>query len=412
MDIERGFIFRNQMTQKIKATSYSQAEYNQKEESKKSKLDIWDCVLISESSPFSIFLNYIDIIICIFSSYFYAYLGAFYKVQELENLDEVSVVDLRHEAKVEAVLMALDIYFGLDMVKCFLTDYTPIGEGKPVRNLVKIALNYLKNGFLRDFIMWIPIFRLIRLLVGEKARLILFIKCLRIIKGFRIFNVNLLMKKLRIFLLSKSESRCLTDAKYKFDQYEDHNLIMMQMYLHYSLTTFKMVISIFNIVFFMSIFWFVFTSELLQFHEREIENDYCHREGLSWFHCSYNNQYFIDRYGLEKDDHMQTLVLLMYFSFTTLSTVGFGDVIPVADFERGLAVLILIFGVAMFTVIKGNFQDILFSFNNLNADFDDSYNLNTFHSLLKRYNKNKPMTFAYHSKMQAYFDYRWKNDNN
>jgi hypothetical protein len=125
----------------------------------------------------------------------------------------------------------LDIYFTSDIIKCFLAEYTPVGDTKPVRNFKKIASNYIENGFCRDVVMWIPIFRIIRLIVDEHAELVLFVKCYRIVKGLKIFNVNVLMKKLRCFLLKNSEKKCMTNRVFGNDQYEDHNWIEVQVYL-------------------------------------------------------------------------------------------------------------------------------------------------------------------------------------
>lgn len=52
----------------------------------------------------------------------------------------------------------------------------------------------------------------------------------------------------------------------------------------------------------------------------------------------------------------------MYFAFTSLSTVGFGDFNPRGDIERILCAFILLFGVAIFSYIMGNFIDILDQF--------------------------------------------------
>ena len=41
----------------------------------------------------------------------------------------------------------------------------------------------------------------------------------------------------------------------------------------------------------------------------------------------------------------------MYFSFTTMSTVGFGDFHPENEFEVIVVMLILIFGNAIFALI-------------------------------------------------------------
>ena len=43
----------------------------------------------------------------------------------------------------------------------------------------------------------------------------------------------------------------------------------------------------------------------------------------------------------------------MYFAFTSLSTVGFGDFYPVSDLERVVGSFVLLIGVAMFSYILG-----------------------------------------------------------
>jgi hypothetical protein len=55
-------------------------------------------------------------------------------------------------------------------------------------------------------------------------------------------------------------------------------------------------------------------------------------------------------------------LLLMYYTFTSLSTVGFGDITPRSNGERILIAFFLLFGVAVFSYIMGNFIDILNSF--------------------------------------------------
>lgn len=50
---------------------------------------------------------------------------------------------------------------------------------------------------------------------------------------------------------------------------------------------------------------------------------------------------------------------VVYFAFTSLSTIGFGDFHPKSDFERSMCALILLFGVAIFSYIMGIFINIL-----------------------------------------------------
>jgi hypothetical protein len=48
-------------------------------------------------------------------------------------------------------------------------------------------------------------------------------------------------------------------------------------------------------------------------------------------------------------------VAAVYYSFTTLSTVGFGDYNPKSDGERLMIAFILPFGISIFSFMMGNF---------------------------------------------------------
>lgn len=61
----------------------------------------------------------------------------------------------------------------------------------------------------------------------------------------------------------------------------------------------------------------------------------------------------------------------MYYAFTTLSTVGFGDLAPRSDIERMFCSFILMFGVSIFSYFMGNFIEILGKYNTLNESLDD-----------------------------------------
>ena len=47
------------------------------------------------------------------------------------------------------------------------------------------------------------------------------------------------------------------------------------------------------------------------------------------------------------------------FALTTLSTVGYGDYVPISNFERVVAAIIMLCGVAFFSYIMSNFIEIL-----------------------------------------------------
>jgi hypothetical protein len=53
---------------------------------------------------------------------------------------------------------------------------------------------------------------------------------------------------------------------------------------------------------------------------------------------------------------------MIYFTFTTLATVGFGDYHPRADEERLFVVIIFLSGVSIFSYLMGIFIEILRKF--------------------------------------------------
>ena len=69
---------------------------------------------------------------------------------------------------------------------------------------------------------------------------------------------------------------------------------------------------------------------------------------------------FVTNYFDEKDKtNSQRAVEIMYYAFTSLSTVGFGDFHPLNSFERLVCAIILIFGNAIFGYIIGIFKDMI-----------------------------------------------------
>ena len=109
---------------------------------------------------------------------------------------------------------------------------------------------------------------------------------------------------------------------------------------------------------------------------------------------------------------MSRVVILVYFAFTSLSTVGFGDYYPVSDAERLFGAFILLFGVAIFSYVMGMFIEILSQFQMLNEEIDEGDQLTLFFNLLKKLNGNKPIDFDLQKRVEDFFAYKWKFDKN
>ena len=121
---------------------------------------------------------------------------------------------------------------------------------------------------------------------------------------------------------------------------------------------------------------------------------------------------FIPYYKLQYNTAARNLVILKYFSFTSLSTVGFGDYVPRSNFERLAGALLLLTGVAIFSIIMGQFIDILNEFQEFNSDFNEGDKLTKFFGTIKKFNFNNDIDQQLKEQIETHFEYRWANDRN
>ena len=116
----------------------------------------------------------------------------------------------------------------------------------------------MNNGFIPDFIMVIPFYFLFENVFPERAKLFFFLKVFRVVRGLKTFNVSKLMDNIKDSSIEQMEKRIVQDPELGKDKLNDHNKIVFNIYLGNALATIKLVIIIFNISFFMGVFWLVF----------------------------------------------------------------------------------------------------------------------------------------------------------
>lgn len=122
-------------------------------------------------------------------------------------------------------------------------------------------------------------------------------------------------------------------------QKEDQTNISRILLINFMLKVTKLVIIILNFSFFIGMIFFIFC---------DIENQIMDKDEL-------HSENFFDRFGISERDPGELLVLYLYYAFTTLATVGFGDIKPISDHERIFISFIFVFGVAIFSFIMGIF---------------------------------------------------------
>lgn len=154
------------------------------------------------------------------------------------------------------MVLFFEIVFVLSIIKNFTTEYKPDGISKPIRDIKKIAIKYLHNGFVMDFLMVLPFYDIF----GSKgnAKLAYFIKIYRLVKGIRIFNVSNMIQRIQKSSIESMQKKIEKDEELGEDQLNDHNSIEEMLMLGYFLKTMKLVTMILNISFFVGIFFYVF----------------------------------------------------------------------------------------------------------------------------------------------------------
>ena len=105
-------------------------------------------------------------------------------------------------------------------------------------------------------------------------------------------------------------------------------------------------------------------------------------------------------------------IIVTYFAFTTLSTVGFGDYYPSSEAERLLGAFLLLFGVAIFSLFMGTFIEMIDKYKAVNAELEHGDELARFFGLMKHFNGDNDIRLDLKRSIEEYFDYRWKNDRN
>jgi hypothetical protein len=100
-------------------------------------------------------------------------------------------------------------------------------------------------------------------------------------------------------------------------------------------------------------------------------------------------------------------VIAVYFAFTSLSTVGFGDYAPRGNIERFVGAFILLFGVSIFSYIMGNFIDILKEFTAFHEPLDRGDELSKFFGTVQEFNGQKPLNLELKKMIEDHFQHRW-----
>lgn len=107
------------------------------------------------------------------------------------------------------------------------------------------------------------------------------------------------------------------------------------------------------------------------------------------------------------------MVILIYFSFTSLTTIGLGDFTPRSNAERIYVAIGLLFGVAIFSYIMGELINMINSYKHYSGELTgDGDELARFFGIMKYFNQEEDINIEIKRSVEAYFEHRWINNKN
>ena len=121
---------------------------------------------------------------------------------------------------------------------------------------------------------------------------------------------------------------------------------------------------------------------------------------------------FIQNFHFEDLSPLSISIRMTYYAFTTLSTVGFGDLHPRSNEERIFIMIVMFCGVSLFTLIKSIFDQNFTEIKDMHLDFDDSDELDKFFGLIKSFNNQTDLDPDLRKNIEDYFQYKWIFDKN
>ncbi|CDW72458.1 cation channel family protein [Stylonychia lemnae] len=337
---------------------------------KKSK-DCKDRLIISQRSQCKAFFDIWMLILvgysCFTTIYQYYYIDHKYSVSFGIEVDGVF-------SNIDDVVTG---FFGMDLLTSntntsqkssmlidFMMEYQDQETFQMIRDHKKIAKKYIMGGwFFIDFAATFPI----NYVVGGS---VLWSRLLRL------FRLPQLIKILDLSRFNRSSNR--------------QDRIVAQYILMYSYKIFRLIIIAIIITYFVGCFWYLISSNL------NSDDNY--------------DQSFVAKYFVDVPEDYDRLIISCYFALTTLSTVGYGDLVPQTQVEMIFGILVMLCGVGFFSYIMSSFIEIISNYDKKMGAVDKGTELHNWMTLLTRFTNNKPLPKSLINQIDNHFSYYWNND--
>ncbi|TMW62869.1 hypothetical protein Poli38472_005487 [Pythium oligandrum] len=219
--------------------------------------------------------------------------------------------DIPESVILEATDRMSDLFFCLDIFINFFTTYVD-DTGVEIVDRHEIRRHYLKRSFLPDVISTIPFDFLVETVTESKD--------FRSLKLIRTIKLVKLLRLVRISKLLKLNSQWMSDLDISMD----------------TIRLLKMLIPVLMIGHYVGCFWYYLSAD----GDRK----------RSWW----GRIYFDDPSSL-----LSRYVASVYWATTTMTTVGFGDVVAVNSHEQAYSIFVMIGGTTLFAYVVGTVIEVV-----------------------------------------------------
>ncbi|XP_023247841.1 potassium voltage-gated channel subfamily H member 8 [Copidosoma floridanum] len=213
----------------------------------------------------------------------------------------------------------VEVIFIADIVLNFRTTYVSV-KGEVVSNSKSIAVNYIKSWFAIDLVAALPFDLLYAsdLYSGDESSA----SHIHLVKLTRLLRLARLLQKM--------------------DRYSQYSAIILTM----------LMLSFTLVAHWLACVWYVIAAKEMAKHQRDGDKEW----NLGWIHALSDRLKLPD---VSNVTHADSYITALYFTCSSLTSVGFGNVSANTTFEKIFSVCTMLVGALMHAVVFGNVTAII-----------------------------------------------------